>query len=120
VGKETAHESEQAPEQETRSLDDRWIRCASCSHALARDRDRIDVQGKHVHTFVNPGGHEYTIRCFADAPGCAAAGDESTFWTWFPGFAWRVALCAACGAHVGWSFRAETGVFWGLVVERIR
>jgi hypothetical protein len=120
VGKETAHEPERAPEREHSSLDDRWLRCASCGHGLAREQARTEVQGKHVHTFVNPAGHEYTIRCFTDVPGCTGAGDESTFWTWFPGFAWRIALCAACGTHVGWSFRGEAGAFWGLVVERIR
>lgn len=24
--------------------------------------------------------------------------------SWFPGYAWRLAVCPQCGAHVGWSF----------------
>ncbi|XP_022788152.1 protein cereblon homolog isoform X4 [Stylophora pistillata] len=24
--------------------------------------------------------------------------------SWFPGYAWRVAVCPQCGAHMGWSF----------------
>jgi len=99
--------------------EEEWIRCAACGHAIARAGERIEVEGKHVHTFVNPAGFEYTIRCFSDAVGCVGAGKESTFWSWFRGFAWRMAACGGCGAHVGWSFRKEGSVFWGLVVERI-
>ncbi len=96
------------------------IRCAACGHALAEPRARIEVDGWHVHTFVNPAGIEFTIRCFAAAPGCAPEGDSSTFWTWFPGHAWRLSLCGGCRGHVGWSFAAETATFWGLVADRIR
>ncbi|HEX8795136.1 MAG TPA: cereblon family protein [Polyangiaceae bacterium] len=117
MGKETQPEREGRSESETR--EEPSIRCVACGHALTRTRARIDVEGKHVHTFVNPAGFEYTIRCFGEAPGCAAAGEESTFWSWFRGFAWRMALCGGCSAHVGWSFRNEASVFWGLVADRI-
>jgi hypothetical protein len=117
VGKETQLEGEARRGSETD--EESWIRCSACGHALTRARARVEVEGKHVHTFVNPAGFEYTIRCFGDAPGCTAAGEESTFWSWFRGFAWRMAACGGCAAHVGWSFRKDTSVFWGLVVDRI-
>jgi hypothetical protein len=119
MGKETQLEREPQQEKRQETRDEAWVRCAACGHALAPEKARIDVDGRHVHTFVNPGGHEYTIRCFGEAPGCAGAGEESTFWSWFRGFAWRIAVCARCGTQVGWSFRRETGVFWGLIVERV-
>jgi hypothetical protein len=122
VGKETPRQkeaTESTREAKGASRDDPWLRCAACGHPIAREEAAIDVQGTHVHTFVNPAGHAYTIRCFAEAPGCRGEGQESTFWTWFPGFAWRIALCAGCGAHVGWSFRSDTGGFWGLVADRV-
>ncbi len=119
MAKET--ERERAPERErgAASPDDEWLRCATCGRPVARADARVEVDGKHVHTFVNPVGQEYTIACFADAPGCAGAGEEETFWTWFPRHAWRVALCGACGAHLGWSFRGPASLFWGLVVDRL-
>jgi hypothetical protein len=119
MGKETQHERETLHERDAAAREDRWLRCTSCGHAIAPEKARIDVDGKHVHTFVNPQGHEYTIRCFADAPGCSGAGEESTFWTWFAGFAWRAAICASCAAHVGWSFRSSATAFLGLIVERV-
>jgi hypothetical protein len=110
---------EEKPTKGLGTREDVWVRCAACAHALTRERSRIEVDGKHVHTFVNPAGVEYTIRCFGEAPGCAGAGDESTVWTWFPGFAWRMAMCARCRAHVGWSFRREASAFWGLIATRV-
>jgi hypothetical protein len=95
---------------------DPWFPCAACGHALAPERSAIAPNGAHSHTFVNPAGHEYTIRCFSEAPGARSVGAESTFWTWFPGFAWCLGACAACGAHVGWSFRGTESGFWGLIV----
>lgn len=117
MGKETQADRNQRSDSEIQ--EDAWIRCSGCGHALTWDRSRIDVEGRHVHTFVNPAGFEYTVRCFGDAPGCTGAGEESTFWSWFSGFAWRMAACGGCGAHVGWSFRKEATVFWGLIADRI-
>jgi hypothetical protein len=119
MAKETHLEREPERRGELDAAEDRWLRCTACGQAVVREKARIDVGGKHVHTFVNPAGHEYTIRCFGEAPGSAGAGEESTFWSWFPGFAWRMALCAGCGAHLGWSFRRDASVFWGLVAERL-
>jgi hypothetical protein len=127
VGKEgTRPERSGAPEQAPAADEQReregeregeWFRCAACGHGLAPEHAAIAQGGSHRHTFVNPAGHEYTLRCFAEAPGARSVGEESTFWTWFPGFAWRLAACAACGAHVGWSFRSGEGGFWGLIVS---
>jgi hypothetical protein len=119
VSKETQLERKQHEEHDLRTREEAWVRCAACGHALAEEKARIEVDGRHVHTFVNPAGHEYTVRCFAVAPGCAGAGEESTFWSWFRGFAWRIALCARCGTQVGWSFRSDASTFWGLIAARI-
>jgi hypothetical protein len=98
---------------------ERAIRCAQCGHALARERDRIEADGAHTHTFVNPSGEEYRIGCYRDASGCVGFGETESFWSWFPGRAWRVSLCGACAAHVGWSFHAGESVFWGLILDRV-
>jgi hypothetical protein len=98
------------------------VRCARCGHTLALERDRTAPDGKHAHTFVNPSGFEFTIRCFREAAGCEEWGEASSFWSWFPGHAWQVALCGACKTHVGWSFAPLAGEargFFGLIVDHL-
>ena len=118
MAKETALEREPAREQRVREDEEPWFRCAQCGHGLAPERARIEVDGAHEHVFTNPAGVTFTVRCFREAPGTAGVGDESTFWSWFRGYAWRIAACARCGAHAGWSFRGEASAFWGLVASR--
>jgi hypothetical protein len=40
--------------------------------------------------------------------------------TWFPGYGWRLALCAKCNTHLGWEFRGrdEHG-FLGLILSAL-
>lgn len=97
---------------------ERAVVCKACGHALARESARIDVGGRHQHTFVNPHAYAYTIVCFRDAPGCQSFGERSTVWTWFPDHAWRIATCGGCSVHVGWSFEGASN-FYGLIVDRI-
>jgi hypothetical protein len=94
-------------------------RCAACGHELALLRERVDVEGAATRRFVNPGGIEYQITAFRDAPGCSCVGERSGYWIWFAGYAWQIALCGRCGQHVGWSFSGGPAPFFGLIVERI-
>jgi hypothetical protein len=71
-----------------------------------------------VHTFVNPSAIVFTIGCFSEARGCSQHGARETFFTWFPGHAWQIALCARCQAHVGWSFSGPS-FFVALILERV-
>ncbi len=94
---------------------EKWVRCARCGHALAREADRLPLE---TSTFVNPAGIVHTLAAFREAPGCAVAGEPTTYWTWFPGHAWQHALCLGCGTHLGWAFVGLTR-FFGLLVERL-
>ena len=94
------------------------IRCKACGHPIAREEDRVDVHGAHEHRRVNPSGRDFHVGCFARAPGCFAAGEPTFHWTWFPGYAWRVAGCRGCGEHLGWEFSGE-GEFHGLILPKL-
>lgn len=121
-----AKERDAAPEKRERDDDDahtdeeRAVVCVACNHALTKASSRIEVDGAHEHAFANPAGLTFRVACFRDAPGCAGYGDESRVWTWFKGFAWRVALCGGCSEHVGWSYRNEASSFFGLITTRIK
>lgn len=97
---------------------ERAIRCAACRHPITSERERVEVHGAHEHRRVNPSGHDFHVGCFARAPGCSAEGEPTLHWTWFPGHAWQVALCASCGVHLGWAFSGE-GTFHGLILRQL-
>ncbi|HTV18976.1 MAG TPA: cereblon family protein [Polyangiaceae bacterium] len=96
-----------------------WVVCAACGRFVAESRARMAVDGAHRHSFINPAGMIFRVACFAEAPGVVPVGDESAFFTWFAGFAWRVALCRGCGEHLGWSYRSDDSGFVALIEERI-
>ncbi len=95
---------------------EKWVRCGSCGHALARESDRVPLE---TTTFVNPAGVVFTLAAFREAPGCAVEGEPTSYWTWFPGHSWQFAFCGACGTHLGWAFSGASR-FFGLLVERVR
>ncbi len=99
----------------TESRDERWVRCAACGHALAREADRLPLE---TSTFVNPAGFVHSLAAFGEAPGCAVEGEPTTYWTWFPGHPWQYALCGKCGTHLGWAFSGPSR-FFGLLVDRL-
>ncbi|WP_146652934.1 cereblon family protein [Labilithrix luteola] len=100
-----------------------WLRCAVCHAPVVPANAGISVNGAHEHTFMNPGGLRCVVRCFSSAPGSVPEGPRSTVWTWFPGFAWRAAMCGRCGAHLGWSFHSAKGTavapFFALLREAL-
>jgi hypothetical protein len=79
----------------------------------------MEFDGAHQHVFTNPGGYTYDIALFADAD-CIRHGPATTEYTWFKGFAWQLALCRNCRAHLGWHYtRAGQTGFYGLIRSRL-
>lgn len=96
----------------------RVLRCRQCARAIARPDDATAQQGSHEHIFVNPHGHDFRIRLYTAAAGAAAVGPATAFYSWFPGFPWRVLACGGCGVHLGWSYGVPES-FVGLIVDRL-
>lgn len=122
-GHERGHrEGEAEPGVDAEDRLDPWLFCAECEARIVRPSAAIEVGGKHVHEFVNPAAEAFTVRCFAEAPGCMPAGDRSTVWSWFPGHAWQIELCRSCLHHLGWSFHGKPAgpAFYGLIREALR
>jgi hypothetical protein len=95
------------------------LACHRCLLTVTDGSRRIAVGGAHAHHLVNPHGIEFDVGCFADAHGCATVGAASTYWSWFPGFAWQVEVCAQCGEHLGWLFVSPDALFHGLILDRL-
>ena len=92
--------------------------CAACTTRVAAEDAAIAMNGAHRHRFVNPAGVEFEIGCFRDAR-CRVAGAPTLEATWFAGFAWSFALCANCGAHLGWRYDGDGAAFLGLILARL-
>lgn len=93
--------------------------CHRCANPITHPAARISVSGSHQHRFTNPNGQTFAIGCFAKAPGCSLEGRAWSEHSWFPGYRWRVALCARCSNHLGWRFQADDR-FFGLILDQLR
>ena len=100
--------------------DDDAIRCAACGHAITDRHARMDMNGAHEHTFVNPGGFVHRVGCYLSAPGCVHTGPTESAFSYFPGYTWQLAVCSRCRVHLGWIFRCAGQQFHGLLVENLR
>lgn len=98
--------------------DDR-VRCVQCQAVVTSGGRAVQRGGAHEHTFRNPAGYSWTLRCFRDAEGCTSAGALTGEATWFPDYEWCYAHCSACARHLGWWFVGSGGSFVGLIVGRI-
>ena len=92
--------------------------CRVCQLLITTSRERIEKDGKHLHTFFNPAGIVYEIGCFRRAPGCLELGSPSSEFAWFGGYSWQVVYCLSCQQHLGWKFSGEER-FFGLVVNKL-
>ncbi len=93
--------------------------CAACRRPVTHQDERIQVQGGHEHRCTNPHGITYHIGCFREASGCTTMGEATLEYTWFRGYAWRIALCAHCHIHLGWRFESAGENFHGLISDRL-
>lgn len=95
--------------------------CRRCDRLVTKGRWRIAVNDGHEHVVFNPAGLVFRVWCFKEAPGAAPVGEASDVFTWFRGFAWRVAVCQGCGGHLGWMYEGKPAprVFFGLIADSL-
>jgi hypothetical protein len=94
--------------------------CKACRAKITTSAMRIAVHGKHAHICANPHGLVFEVGCFSLASGCLTVGAPTEEFTWFPGYAWCIALCLQCTAHLGWHYRsAQAGEFYGLILTNL-
>ena len=104
---------------DAKSRREKRLFCVACRAWITHQDERIPVQGAHEHKRTNPHGLSFHIGCFRSARGCAHHGAATMEHTWFKGHAWRIALCAKCQTHLGWTFETEGGGFYGLILDRL-
>ncbi len=115
----TAGQRQVAARAEDEAKKEKRLFCALCRHPITHQDERIQVNGRHEHRCTNPGGYTFRIGCFREAGGCIAIGEATEAYTWFKGYAWRVATCASCERHLGWRFQGPADYFHGLILDRL-
>ena len=95
------------------------FRCARCAQPICSPEDRIEIDGLHEHSQINPHGYIWNFGCFAQAPGCLAQGPTTSEFSWFLGHTWQLQACRGCGLHLGWHFTGTQRSFYGLILERL-
>ncbi|MBI3778743.1 MAG: hypothetical protein HY274_07520 [Gammaproteobacteria bacterium] len=115
---EEKHRAKTRPLPDAKVEKDERLFCSTCRHPVTHLNQRIAVGGGHEHRCINPQGIVYRIGCFREAS-CAADGETTMEYTWFRGYAWRIAYCAQCQAHLGWEFQSDNDCFHGLIVDRL-
>jgi hypothetical protein len=93
--------------------------CRRCGRLVSKARWRIAMNGDHEHVVFNPAGVVFRVLCFQEALSAEAVGEASDQFTWFRGFAWRIAVCRSCGGHLGWRYEGD-GVFFGLIADSLQ
>lgn len=108
-------------EDKEETVDKKWhILCAECSQAITGDSERIEINGAHEHTFVNPSGIIFQIGCFARVSGTNISGEVTEQWSWFKGYGWRIVCCGRCSTHLGWVYMSGGEIrFFGLILSRL-
>jgi hypothetical protein len=110
---------DESPAAVDQTEDGDFLLCANCLNLVTLHQAAITVNNAHQHTFANPHGLVFTIGCFKQAPGCGAAGEATAEFSWFSGYRWRVAVCAACLSLLGWRFSSGETSFYGLILDRL-
>ena len=74
-------------------LGERVIRCRTCDRLIAREDDVFGMApAGPVALHVNPHGFLHEVLTVREATGLALVGDPTDEDTWFPGYAWTIAL----------------------------
>uniref|UniRef100_A0AAY4A1A5 Protein cereblon n=1 Tax=Denticeps clupeoides TaxID=299321 RepID=A0AAY4A1A5_9TELE len=95
--------------------------CKQCQETEITTKNEIFSLSLYgpMAAYVNPHGYVHETLTVYKASNLTLIGRPSTLHSWFPGYAWTIAQCRACGSHMGWKFSAVKKDlipqnFWGL------
>ncbi|CAO1432184.1 unnamed protein product [Diamesa tonsa] len=83
--------------------------CKRCNNKISMYNDIFSMsKGNLAGNYCNPAGYIHETICFYKVieSSTRMVDRPSTDFSWFPGYAWQIALCSKCSTHVGWKFIA--------------
>ncbi|KAL5697535.1 hypothetical protein ACHQM5_028668 [Ranunculus cassubicifolius] len=96
------------------------VRCKTCETLIAKRSDMLVMSTDGpLGAYVNPHGYVHEIMTLYKVNGLALIGHPDKAYSWFPGYAWTIAVCATCEMQLGWLFTAtnkklKPRSFWGI------
>jgi hypothetical protein len=122
-GSNAKYTVDHSPKQQLKDREDNdkegFLLCKVCNYPITGKNDRININDKYEYVFTNPHGYIFHIGCFDVAPGCIIYGEENSYFSWFIGYTWQIALCGRCGTLIGWFFRSKDRQFFGIILDKI-
>lgn len=88
-----------------------FFNCKRCKTKIAVYNDIFAMAKGNVNAnYCNPAGYIHeTLTVHKTLENSTTLVDRpSTEFSWFPGYAWQIAVCAKCSSHIGWKFLAFT------------
>lgn len=88
-----------------------YFNCKRCKTQIACYSDIFAMAKGNVNVnYCNPAGYIHeTLTVHKTLENAAKIVDRpSTEFSWFPGYAWQIAVCNKCTTHIGWKFVAVT------------
>lgn len=86
-----------------------YFLCKRCRNKIAMYNDIFAMSKDAVNAnYCNPAGYVHeTLTVNKTFESAVQMVDRpSTEFSWFPGYAWQIAICKKCFTHVGWKFMA--------------
>ncbi|KAK9500734.1 hypothetical protein O3M35_001939 [Rhynocoris fuscipes] len=82
--------------------------CFGCQTQIGQQSDvfAMSIEGAQG-IYVNPEGYLHDTMTLINATNLVLISTPSTEFSWFPGYAWSIAVCANCHKHIGWQFIAQ-------------
>ena len=98
---------------------DIYYLCKFCKTKITSARYKIKINGKFKHVCANPHGLIFEVGCFSDGKNFIPTGEPTKEFTWFPGYAWQIVVCATCLNHLGWLYTSSESSFLGLILTNL-
>lgn len=86
-----------------------FFNCKRCKTKIAVYNDIFAMAKGNVNAnYCNPAGYIHeTLTVHKTLENSTRLVDRpSSEFSWFPGYAWQIAVCITCSSHIGWKFLA--------------